>query len=74
MRVLIVDDDAGLRQSLALQLQEAGYDVVRGRSRAGLQRAAAGPSTSILRRRMPKMDGVTFLRRYRPTAAGAAHH
>ena len=28
MRLLIVDDDAGLRHSLALLLQEAGYEVV----------------------------------------------
>ena len=27
MRVLIVDDDAGLRQSLTLLLQEAQYEV-----------------------------------------------
>ena len=28
MHVLIVDDDAGLRQSLSLLLKEAGYAVV----------------------------------------------
>jgi two-component system, NtrC family, response regulator AtoC len=67
MRVLIVDDDAGLRQSLALLLQEAGYDVVsEGDPEQALQRAATGPFELILCDvRMPKMDGVTFLRRYR---------
>jgi two-component system response regulator AtoC len=67
MRVLIVDDDAGLRQSLALLLQEAGYDVVsEGDPEQALQRAATGAFELILCDvRMPKMDGVTFLRRYR---------
>jgi two-component system response regulator AtoC len=67
MRVLIVDDDAGLRQSLALLLQEAGYDVVsEGDPEQALQRAATGTFELILCDvRMPKMDGVTFLRRYR---------
>ena len=67
MRVLIVDDDAGLRQSLALLLQETGYDVVsEGDPEQALQRAATGSFDLVLCDvRMPKMDGVTFLRRYR---------
>src|SRR6185295_17846833 len=67
MRVLIVDDDAGLRQSLGLLLQEAGYDVVgEGDPEQALQRAAGGSVDLVLCDvRMPKMDGVTFLRRYR---------
>ena len=67
MRVLIVDDDAGLRQSLALLLQEAGYDVVtEGDPEQALHRATGGTFDLVLCDvRMPKMDGVTFLRRYR---------
>src|SRR5215216_2498887 len=67
MRVLIVDDDAGLRQSLALLLQEAGYDVVtEGDPEQALVRAMGGTFDLVLCDvRMPKMDGVTFLRRYR---------
>ena len=67
MRVLIVDDDAGLRQSLALLLQETGYDVVaEGDPEQALQRAMSGTFDLVLCDvRMPKMDGVTFLRRYR---------
>jgi two-component system response regulator AtoC len=67
MRVLIVDDDAGLRQSLALLLQEAGYDVVsEGDPEQALVRASGGTFDLVLCDvRMPKMDGVTFLRRYR---------
>jgi two-component system, NtrC family, response regulator AtoC len=67
MRLLIVDDDAGLRQSLALLLQEAGYDVTtEGDPEQALDRATGEAFDLILSDvRMPKMDGVTFLRRYR---------
>jgi two-component system, NtrC family, response regulator AtoC len=67
MRVLIVDDDAGLRQSLALLLQEAGYDVVgEGDPEQALRRAGSGSFDLVLCDvRMPGMDGVSFLRRYR---------
>jgi DNA-binding NtrC family response regulator len=67
MRLLIVDDDAGLRQSLALLLQEAGDEVVaEGDPEQALRRAAAESFEAILCDvRMPKMDGLTFLRRYR---------
>jgi two-component system response regulator AtoC len=67
MRLLIVDDDAGLRQSLALLLQDAGYDVAgEGDPEEALRRAAAESFDLILCDvRMPRMDGVAFLRRYR---------
>jgi two-component system, NtrC family, response regulator AtoC len=67
MRLLIVDDDAGLRHSLALLLQEAGYEVAaEGDPEEALTRAAAESFDLILCDvRMPKMDGLTFLGRYR---------
>src|SRR3954471_9582593 len=67
MRLLIVDDDAGLRQSLSLLLQEAGDDVTgEGDPAQALRRAGTEPFDLILSDvRMPKMDGVSFLRRYR---------
>lgn len=67
MHVLIVDEDAGLRQSLSLQLQEAGYDVAaESDPEQALRRATADAFDLILCDvRMPKMDGVSFLRRYR---------
>src|SRR6185295_5162362 len=73
MRLLIVDDDAGLRQSLALLLQEAGDEVVaEGDPEQALRRATAEPFEAILCDvRMPKMDGVTFLRRYRAEGGSA---
>ena len=73
MRLLIVDDDAGLRHSLALLLQEAGYEVVaEGDPEEALTRAAAESFDLILCDvRMPKMDGLTFLGRYRARQGSA---
>src|SRR5690349_8726581 len=73
MRLLIVDDDAGLRQSLALLLQEAGDEVVaEGDPEQALRRATAESFDAILCDvRMPKMDGLTFLRRYRAEGGSA---
>src|SRR6476469_2674728 len=73
MRLLIVDDDAGLRQSLALLLQEAGDEVVaESDPEQALRRASAEPFEAILCDvRMPKMDGLTFLRRYRAEGGSA---
>ena len=73
MRVLIVDDDSGLRQSLALLLQESGYEVVgEGDPEQALQRAGTEAFELILCDvRMPKMDGVSFLQRYRADGGSA---
>ncbi len=73
MRVLIVDDDAGLRQSLTLLLQQAGYAVqAEGSPTRALERARGEPFDVVLCDvRMPEMEGLEFLRRYRE-AGGAA--
>ena len=63
MRLLIVDDDAGLRQSLALLLQESGDEVVaeadpeQALSRAGTESF----DLNLCDVRKPRMDGHTFL-------------
>src|SRR5216110_13075 len=66
-RVLVVDDEPGLRQSLGLLLADAGYDVVAEASGArALQRARAEPFDLILCDvRMADMDGLAFLRAYK---------
>ncbi len=66
-KVLIVDDEPGLRQSLGLLLTDAGYAVTSERDgRRGLERATAEPFDLVLCDvRMPEMDGLTFLRNYR---------
>jgi len=66
-RVLIVDDELGLRQSLTLLLRDAGYDVAaEADGRRALERTAAEPFDLILCDvRMPDLGGLEFLRAYR---------
>ena len=66
-RVLVVDDEPGLRQSLGLLLGDAGYDVVaEGSAARALERARAEPFDLILCDvRMADMDGLAFLRAYK---------
>ena len=66
MRILVVDDDPGLRQSLGLLLSEAGHEVTaEGDARRALARAPEAAGRHPLRCRMPGMDGLEFLREYR---------
>jgi two-component system response regulator AtoC len=66
-RVLVVDDEPGLRQSLGLLLADAGYEVAAEASGArALDRAQAEPFDLVLCDvRMPDMDGLAFLRAYK---------
>src|SRR5438132_2369636 len=72
-KVLIVDDEPGLRQSLGLLLTDAGYSVVAEQTgRRALERAAAEMFDLVLCDvRMPEMDGLTFLRQYRKGGGNA---
>src|ERR1700688_2716137 len=65
-RVLVVDDEPGLRQSLGLLLTDAGYEVTAdGDGRRALERELREPVDLILCDvRMPELDGLTFLREY----------
>ncbi len=67
MRILVVDDDPGLRQSLGLLLSEAGHEVTaEGEARRALARAPeVDPDVILSDVRMPGMDGLAFLRAYR---------
>jgi two-component system, NtrC family, response regulator AtoC len=73
MHLLIVDDDADIHRSLGQVLEEAGHQVaVEADPERALHRAAAGSVDLILCNvRLPRMDGVGFLRRYR-AAGGSA--
>jgi two-component system response regulator AtoC len=66
-RVLIVDDEPGLRQSLGLLLGDAGYDVAsESDGRRALERATAESFDLVLCDvRMPQLSGIEFLRAYR---------
>lgn len=72
-RVLVVDDEPGLRQSLGLLLSDAGYQVAaESDGRRALERALAEPFELVLCDvRMPGMDGLTFLRAYRERGGAA---
>jgi len=64
MKLLIVDDDPGIRQSLRLILTDEGHDVAEARDGVdALARAAGEPFDVILSDvRMGTMDGLAFLR------------
>ncbi len=72
-KVLIVDDEPGLRQSLGLLLSDAGYAVTAEQDgRRALERATAETFDLVLCDvRMPEMDGLTFLRNYRQRGGNA---
>ena len=67
MKILIVDDDAGLRKSVSLILLDAGYEVLTASD------GEEGLATALIERpdlilcdvRMPKLDGLGFLDRHR---------
>ena len=73
MRILVVDDEGGLRHTISLILRDEGHEVEAvGDGEAALASLArADASLVICDVRMPKVDGLTFLDRYR-AAAGRA--
>jgi CheY-like chemotaxis protein len=64
--ILVVDDDADLRETLELLLDDSGYRVTAVASgKAALDRLKAGahPSLILLDLMMPEMNGWEFLER-----------
>jgi CheY-like chemotaxis protein len=72
-RILVVDDDVGVRQALADVLDFAGYDVETAANGAeALERVRRhAPDAVFLDLMMPVMDGWSFLEAYRREVAGA---
>lgn len=70
MRILIVEDSAVLRESLAQGLREAGYavDAVEGGKRGLIHAQTTDYDVIVLDWMLPEMDGVTVLSRYRAWA------
>ena len=73
MKILIIDDDDGLRKSLNLILGDAGYDVVLAEDgEEGLATAKEqDPDLILCDVRMPKIGGLDFLDRYRESGGRA---
>jgi two-component system response regulator AtoC len=67
VKILIIDDDPGLRRSLSLILSDAGYDVlVAEDGEVGLTIARdQRPDIILCDVRMPKLGGLQFLEVYR---------
>src|ERR1700744_4431086 len=64
-RIYVIDDDDAVRDSLSVQLEAAGYDVVNFASAiAFLETAAAAPLGCVLSDvQMPDMDGMELQQR-----------
>ena len=73
MRILVVDDEPGLRQTLSRILGAEGHHIVAaGDGEEALARLENSPVDLILcDLRMPKMDGLTFIERQMGRAQGA---
>jgi len=73
LRILLVDDDPGLRRSTGLLLGEEGYRVeAAAHGREGLERIPTfRPDIILADIRMPVMDGMAFLAAYRESGGEA---
>lgn len=66
-RILIIDDDAAVRDAMAFLLRMHGYDtIVAGEGAKGIAMLDAGPvDLAIVDRYMPKMDGFEVIKSIR---------
>jgi len=64
VRILIVDDDRSIRETLRVVLQDEGYDVLEaedGQVALKILRASSEPLVVLLDLRMPVLDGTGVL-------------
>jgi len=73
VKILVIDDDRGLRKSLTLILADAGYEVrVAEDGEEGMTAALAEkPQIILCDVRMPKKDGLAFLKEYKQAGGDA---
>ena len=73
MKILIIDDDAGLRKSLSLILGDAGYELLQAEDgEQGLAVALEqAPDLILCDVRMPKLGGLEFLDAYQRVGGSA---
>jgi DNA-binding response OmpR family regulator len=74
MRILIVDDEAHIRQMMRLTLEAAGYDIDEAANgEEGLARFGDGGryAAVLLDQKMPGIDGLEALRRIKARTPGA---
>ena len=67
MNVVVIDDEAGVRRTVSMILEDEGYEVsTASNGRDGLAQALEAPADIVLCDvRMPEMDGLQFLEAYR---------
>ncbi len=68
-KILIVEDDQALNEAYVLILSESGYDVLsagNGEEALAAIKKEGDPRLIFLDLRMPVMDGIGFLKQYRP--------
>ncbi len=67
MNVLVIDDEAGVRRTLSMILEDEGYQVITASDgKEGLERALKEePDLILCDIRMPRVDGLEFLEQYR---------
>jgi two-component system, NtrC family, response regulator AtoC len=72
-RILIIDDEENFRHMLSVILIKEGYEVeTASNGEEGIQKSIASPFNQILCDiRMPRMDGLEFLREIKKTAVDA---
>lgn len=72
--ILLVDDDASIREFVSLALTDEGYDVVTAQNGAVALNLIVQypPALILLDMRMPIMDGWEFARAYRQTPGSKA--
>ncbi|HEX8981703.1 MAG TPA: response regulator [Ktedonobacterales bacterium] len=76
-RILVVDDDQDIRETLRLALEDEGYEVEEaedGVEALLLMRDSAGPLVVILDFRMPRLNGLSVLRHVNTAKSPAVHH